>query len=755
MELQEYATTEKMLHKAILIEQQVKRKGYSKLTIAPKPAYAPKPSYQDKGKSSSTTHNAFKTDVPARDDKGKAVKASGRARDIRFFKCQGLGHYAKNCPNQRVMILMDNGEVESEDEQEDKEDLGPIFDEEDESFGYPHHGPLLVARKGMDESIFDETDDRLVDDSDPTFDADSDPIFDEEVCFDYPAHGLFFDVARDTLVRKLGLATRPLSRPIRLEWLNEVGEQYVKERVTVPLTIGRYEDEVVCNVLPMDACHILLGRPWQFDKRAVHDGFTNQHSFDHKGKKITLNPFLLLVYKESLMVFSSELAPEIPSELLDVLQEFSDVFPDENPKGLPPVRGIEHQINCVPGASLPNRPAYRTNPVETKELQKQIGDLLEKGYIRESLSPCVVPVLLVPKKDGFWRMCVDCRVINNIMVKYRHPIPRLDDMLDELHGSRVFSKIDLKSGYHQIRMKEASTFMHLMNHVLRSFIGHFVVVYFDNILIYSKDIEDHRRHLKSVLEVLRKEKLFANLGKCSFGTYHVVFLGFIVRADGLRVGEEKIKVFRDWPSPTTVGEGACIESYTWQTGLQIEVFDTTSDVPQSMDQSKESDQHEDQDVPNVPTEVHSSDRTRQTDRAVYRIDPRTSRLELRPDPRPDDQTDRTEARLSRTNRQAKADGQAKINLGRANSDSDRGFSLLARLARTACTGDCADDLASLFDPMMDFSFGYLSKARILKLLEDLGHAGRQLVRSERPASLSALDTASSDEPGQEPNGHLD
>ncbi|WZZ03296.1 hypothetical protein YC2023_089217 [Brassica napus] len=681
MELQEYGSVEQMLHKAILIEQQVKRKSFLKPAITSKPAYsprpgfAPKPSYQDKGKYSSTTHNAFKTDVPARDDKGNAVDTSGRARDIRCFKCQGLGHFAKNCPNQRVMILTENGEVESEDEQENKEDLRPIFDEEDESFRYPHQGPLLVARKGMVESIFDETDDRLVDGTNPAFDHESDPIYDEEPCFDYPAHGpllvirrtlsvqpknnekeqrenlfhsrclvsekvcsLIIDggsctnVASDTLFRKLGLATRPLSRPFRLEWLNEAGEQYVKEQVTVPITIGRYEDEVVCNVLPMDACHILLGRPWQFDKRAVHDGFTNRHSFDHKGKKITLvpltplevhkdqiqlkrnrdketkpdepessqqnsnfyikqsqvkrslysqKPFLLLVYKESLMASSSDLAPAIPSELLDVLQKYSDVFPDENPKGLPPVRGIEHQIDLVPGASLPNRPAYRTNPVETKELQKQIGDLLEKGYIRESLSPCAVPVLLVPKKDGSWRMCVDCRAINNITVKYRHPIPRLDEMLDELHGSCVFSKIDLKSGYHQIRMKEGdelktafktklglyewlvmpfgltnapSAFMCLMNHVLRSFIGNFVVVYFDDILVYNKNLEDHKMHLKSVLEVLRKEKHFANLGKCSFGTDHVVFLGFVVGADGLRVDEEKIKAIRDWPSPSTVGE---------------------------------------------------------------------------------------------------------------------------------------------------------------------------------------------------------
>ena len=163
---------------------------------------------------------------------------------------------------------------------------------------------------------------------------------------------------------------------------------------------------------------------------------------------------LVLVCKGEILV-SNDMAP-LSIGISTVLQDFGDVFPEEVPAGLPPLRDIEHQIDLIPGATLPNRALYRTNSEETKEIQRQVQELLDKGYIHVSLSPSAIPVILVPKKDGTWRMCVDFRAINNITIRYKHPIPRLDDMLDELSGAIIFSKIDLRSGYHQIRIKEGA-----------------------------------------------------------------------------------------------------------------------------------------------------------------------------------------------------------------------------------------------------------------------------------------------------------
>lgn len=422
-------------------------------------------------------------------------------------------------------------------------------------------------------------------------------------------------------VDKLALITKKHPKPYRLQWLTDRGKIRVVCQVSVSFSIGTFSDTILCDVIPMEAAHLLLGLPWQFDRRVVHDGRLNTYAIETNGRTSILKPLspkaiaeeqqrmqerfkeekgrqaakrtiaatinttdksdavqpsstasdsskqppLYLLDKDkpsgsaaskskSRSLFISVKGVEktvkaglplvilsyksnatnndcLPSDVQPLLDEYSDMFPEEIPSGLPPVRGIEHQIDFQPGAVLSNRPAYRTSPDEMKEIDRQVKELLEKKQIRESMSPCAVPVILVPKKNNEWRMCMDCRAINKITVKYHFPIPRLDDMLDELSGSKVFSKIDLRSGYFQVRMHEGdewkiafktkhglyewlvmpfgltnapSTFMRLMDHALREVIGKFVVVYFDDILIYSESLHTHLQHLRHVFDILRE-----------------------------------------------------------------------------------------------------------------------------------------------------------------------------------------------------------------------------------------------------------
>ncbi|GJX94537.1 putative reverse transcriptase domain-containing protein, partial [Tanacetum coccineum] len=249
--------------------------------------------------------------------------------------------------------------------------------------------------------------------------------------------------------------------------------------------------------------------------------------------------------------------------------------------GLPPARPVEFQIDLIPGAAPVARAPYRLAPSEMKELSEQLQELSDKGFIRPSSSPWGAPVLFVKKKDGSFRMCIDYRELNKLTVKNRYPLPRIDDLFDQLQGSSIYSKIDLRSGYHQLRVREQdipktafrtryghyefqvmpfgltnapAVFMDLMNRVCKPYLDKFVIVFIDDILIYSKDEREHEEHLKAILELLKKEKLYAKFSKCEFWIPKVQFLGHVIDSRGIHVDPAKIESIKDWASPKTPTE---------------------------------------------------------------------------------------------------------------------------------------------------------------------------------------------------------
>ncbi|GJX94374.1 putative nucleotidyltransferase, ribonuclease H [Tanacetum coccineum] len=272
--------------------------------------------------------------------------------------------------------------------------------------------------------------------------------------------------------------------------------------------------------------------------------------------------------------------PERRIEDVPVVRDFPEVFPEDLP-GLPLTRQVEFHIELIPGAAPVARAPYHLAPAEMKELAEQLKELSDKGFIRPSSSPWGAPILFVKKKDGSFRMCIDYRELNKLTVKNHYPLPRIDDLFDQLQGSSIYSKIDLRSGYHQLRVREEdipktafrtryghyefrvmpfgltnapAVFMDLMNRVCKPYLDKFVIVFIDDILIYSRNKKEHEEHLKTILELLKKEELYAKFSKCEFWINTVKFLGHVIDSSGIHVDPAKIEAVKNWASPTTPSE---------------------------------------------------------------------------------------------------------------------------------------------------------------------------------------------------------
>jgi hypothetical protein len=268
---------------------------------------------------------------------------------------------------------------------------------------------------------------------------------------------------------------------------------------------------------------------------------------------------------------------ELLPQIVEILEQYEDIF--EEPSELPPHRQCDHTIPLKQDATPPLTRPYRVPHKQKDEMEAQIKQLLANKVIQPSQSPYASPAILVRKKDKTWRLCVDYRKLNALTIKNKYPIPVIEDLLDELHGAKIFSKLDLRSGYHQIRMSPADvsktafrtycghyeylvmpfglsnapgTFQALMNEIFAEYLRKFILVFFDDILIYSSDISSHCQHLSIALQLLRDNKLYAKKSKCVFGAPQVEYLGHIIKGEGVSTDPAKISAVADWVAPASV-----------------------------------------------------------------------------------------------------------------------------------------------------------------------------------------------------------
>ncbi|KAJ9561902.1 hypothetical protein OSB04_007062 [Centaurea solstitialis] len=359
----------------------------------------------------------------------------------------------------------------------------------------------------------------------------------------------------------------PFMLPIPFTVDTANGVTLVADRVFRDCSLVLDNHDFLVDLISIDICgfDVVIGMDWLIKNRAV-----------------------IICYERmvqgctSFMAYVLDATKEVKKIVKDVpiVGEYPDVFPDDLP-GLPPDRQVEFRIDLVPGASPIAKTPYRLAPAEMKEMMSQLQELLDKGFIRPSASPWGAPVLFVKKKDGSFRMCIDYRELNKVTIKNKYPLPRIDDLFVQLQGASYFSKIDLRSGYDQLKVSEEdvpktafqtryghyeflvmpfglanapAAFMDLMNRVCRPMLDKSVIVFIDDILVYSKSEEEHATHLHEILELLRKERLYAKFSKCEFWLRQVQFLGHVISGDGVSVDSTKIEAIQKWEQPKNSSE---------------------------------------------------------------------------------------------------------------------------------------------------------------------------------------------------------
>src|ERR1700680_1182957 len=387
-------------------------------------------------------------------------------------------------------------------------------------------------------------------------------------------------------------------------WLADGKQHTVTSYIVCVISIGGLTESVELAIIPLVGYDVILGTPWLQRHNPSINWTSYTISVNCNGNQcelplanITDTPVVELVsalqfkrevqHGEELYLalvqspaeHSNDSKAAINSDASTIINEFKEVFPEELPSGLPPSRDVDHRIELEPGQQPPRRPSYRMSQPELDELKRQLTELMDKGHIQESKSPYGAPVLFVKKKDGTLRMCIDYRALNKITIKNKYPLPRIDELLDRLLGAKYFSKIDLRSGYHQVRIAEGdvpktafrtryghyeflvmpfgltnapATFMHLMQQSFRKYLDDFVIVFLDDVLVYSRSKEEHDKHLRIVLETLRENKLYAKLSKCEFYSKEISFLGHVINEYGIKMEPSKVDAVSKWPQPKNV-----------------------------------------------------------------------------------------------------------------------------------------------------------------------------------------------------------